>query len=79
MHQITRESRSRHQDPTLKLHYHQSRNYLDGPATRNANPGDPRESIRANRFAEKPLFSQCASDSRESPQTCDSQFLAPEA
>ena len=31
-----------------------------------------------NRLAEKnPRFSQRASDSRESPQTCDSQFLAP--
>ena len=30
---------------------------LDGPAIRNANQGDSCESIRANRFAEKPLFS----------------------
>ena len=30
---------------------------LDGPAIRNANWGDSRESIRANRFAEKRLFS----------------------
>ena len=40
---------------------------LDGLAIRNANRGDSRESIRASRFAEKPLFSACASDSRESP------------
>ena len=36
-----------------------------------------RESIRANRFAEKKItFSQRASASRESPQTCGSQCLA---
>ena len=35
--------------------------------------------IRANRFPEKPLFSQRARDSRESPQTCDLQFFAPGA
>ena len=33
--------------------------------------------IRANRFAEKNLFSQRASDSGESPQSFDSQFLPP--
>ena len=42
------------------------------------NRGDSRESIRANRFAEKPLFSSRASDPRESPRTCDSQFLTPQ-
>ena len=30
---------------------------LDGQAIRNANRGDSRESIRTNRFAEKPLLS----------------------
>ena len=40
---------------------------------RNANLGDSRESICANRFAES------ASDSRESSQTCDSQILAPQS
>ena len=50
---------------------------LDGPAIRNANRGDSRESIHTNRFTENPLFSECASDSREWHQTCDSQVLAP--
>ena len=40
-------------------------NHLDGPAIRNANRGNSRESIRANQFAEKSLSSQRASDSRE--------------
>ena len=39
---------------TKKNHDSQS---LGGPAIRNANQGDSNESIRANRFAEKPLFS----------------------
>ena len=38
---------------------------LDGPAIRNAIWGDSREFIRANRFAEKSLLSQRASDWRE--------------
>ena len=29
---------------------------LDGPVIRNANRGDLRESMRTNRFAEKPYF-----------------------
>ena len=51
---------------------------LDGPVIRNANRGDSHESIRANRFADKNLFSQRSRDSRESSQTFDSQcFSAP--
>ena len=46
---------------------------LDGPAIRNANRGDSRESIRANWFAEGTLFSERSSNSLESPQTCDSR------
>ena len=51
---------------------------IDGPAIRNANRGDS----RASRFARdslrrnlKDLFSQRSCDSRELPQTCDSQVL----
>ena len=33
------------------------------------------KTIRANRFAERPLFSQCSSDSREPFLTCNSQCL----
>ena len=44
---------------------------LDGPAIRNANRGDSRESIRRP----KKLFSSRLSDSRESPQTRDKLFF----
>ena len=36
------------------------------------------ELIHANRFAEKSQFSKRLSDSRESPQICDSQFFVPQ-
>ena len=61
-----------------RTRFKHSLGYLDGTAIRNAYRGDSRESIRANRFAAKPLFSSCWSDSRESPQTSDSQFIVPE-
>ena len=46
-------------------------------ARRFATQADWGESIRTNRLAEKNYFQERASDSHESPQTCDSRFLAP--
>ena len=59
--------------PTLGQHLQRARlcTPLDGPAIRNANRGDSRESIRR-----ETTISQRASDSRESPQTCDSQAFS---
>ena len=33
--------------------------YLDGPAIRDANQGDSRKPIRANRFEENPILTAC--------------------